>query len=287
MSRTLPQPSGTASRGEYRTGLRQIVRGLRATYLPEKRASDLAMGVVVWAVYRPLSFVVSAVLIQVGVSANQVTYCRYVAVVGECIAFIWGTHAGMIAGGVCHFSHYFLDFVDGNIARYHHCPTRYGALLDGMVDRLGYILPPLAIGIGLFRRPDQFLLSLPLAIPSWLPLLLGATASLGTVLLLTWDVRRWWEFLGLAHATGAAPYVSVIQVATTTGRHAKSRPRGIGVRILEATFSNVAHVLETAIVVLAVYDIIGLFLGFRFMYYLASRGWLAAEWVLTSTPSER
>jgi hypothetical protein len=119
VSRSLPQQAGTASRGEYRTGFRQIVCGLRATYPPEKRASDLSMGIVVWAVYRPLSLVVSAVLIQIGVSANQVTYCRYVAVVGECFAFISGTHAGMIAGGVCHFFHYFLDFVDGNIARYH------------------------------------------------------------------------------------------------------------------------------------------------------------------------
>src|SRR5687768_7980225 len=84
----------------------------------------------------------SAVLIRLGVTANQVTYARYCAIAAECLSFASGTYPGVVAGGVCHALHYLLDFVDGNIARYHNRPTRLGALLDGMADRLGYILPP-------------------------------------------------------------------------------------------------------------------------------------------------
>lgn len=254
--------------------LRQIYYRLRQTYRPDKRASDFAMGVAVGAVYRPCSFWVSAGLIGLGVSANQVTYARYAAIAAEVLCFTSGTAWGMLAGSLCHTGHYFLDFVDGNIARYHGRPTRYGALLDGMADRLGYILPPLAIGVGLYRRPDTLLLALPV-VPPWLPLLLGAVTTFGTVLLLHWVPGRWWEFLGLLRGerTSSSCVVSpgVCPAAPRAG------PPSAVARRLEWVFSNVAHVLETAIVVLAACDAISAFLGFRFAYYASSRVWKAAD----------
>jgi phosphatidylglycerophosphate synthase len=264
---------------EPRRTVRQIMRGLWLTYPHEKRAADYRMALVVGAVYRPLSFGIAAVLIKLGVSANQVTYARYCVILAECVSFTSGTHPGMVAGSLCHVCHYLLDFVDGNIARYHGRPTRFGALLDGMADRLGYILPPLMIGIGLYRRPDGLLLALPGPVPQWLPLTLGVIASLGTVLLLSWNPRRWWEFLGLLRGGyGTSP--PEIRAEGHLAGHPPPSPTVL--RPFEVVFSNAAHVLETAVVVLAMYDLVAAFLGFRFVYYAASRVWTVADRILTA-----
>lgn len=259
---------------KLRFSLRDILDGIHATYPPEKRAADLKSGTICGAVYRPLSFYTTAVFIRLGFSPNAVTCLRYVAIAAECSFFVIGTYGCMIAGSICHVCHYHLDMVDGNIARYTARPTRFGALLDGMADRLGYTLPPTTIGVGLYNHPDRLISILLPSTLYWLPLTMGLITTFGTVVLHTWNPDRLKEFIALARMGKNRSSVAPI------AKSKRSDGKTLRLRIftgLELLFSNAAHTLEVLIVLLAIYDVISAFLFFRFAYYVSSRIWLAAE----------
>ena len=135
-------------------------RLLLATYPPEKRSWDRTYP---WIAYvlRPISFVIAAGLMPLGVTANQVTFLSLVAGIGAFVLIVWG-EAGFLAGSCLFALLNTLDCVDGNLARVRRSSTPSGKFYDGAVG-LAFYLIYFMLGIGLSRTPDSSL-SLVLAV---------------------------------------------------------------------------------------------------------------------------
>lgn len=70
-----------------------------------------------------------------------------------------------------------LDYVDGNLARLYGTASEFGGLLEELADQVGPSLFPLAIGIGLYFRPDRLMRLVGPVDPVW-TLLIGALTSI-------------------------------------------------------------------------------------------------------------
>ena len=96
-----------------------MIKKISAKYLSEsmpdwKRKKD---PILVHYVTRPISFYLSAILVNIGVTANEVSYFSgWVAIVGAC-CYLFNCHYMNIVGAVLVFFWLLLDCVDGNIAR--------------------------------------------------------------------------------------------------------------------------------------------------------------------------
>jgi phosphatidylglycerophosphate synthase len=91
-------------------------------------------------IYRPLSFPLTALAIRIGASANAVTMVNLALLVLALAALCYGERAALLVGAALFFAYFILDFVDGNIARYHGQSSFFGKLIDGMVDTLSFLV---------------------------------------------------------------------------------------------------------------------------------------------------
>jgi phosphatidylglycerophosphate synthase len=97
-----------------------------------------------YQIYRPLSFPLTALCIWFGASANFVTLLSLTALLAAIALFAIGY---LLAGALVYCVAYLLDFVDGNIARYHGQSSYFGKFVDGLVDSLTFGLY-IAIALG-------------------------------------------------------------------------------------------------------------------------------------------
>jgi phosphatidylglycerophosphate synthase len=98
-------------------------------------------------VYRHLSFPISSIFIWLGISANITTLIGFILLLCSFIIFIFFNVKFFSIALVLFLIAYILDFVDGNIARYHSNGNYFGKLIDGFVDYISYfIFIPLSIG---------------------------------------------------------------------------------------------------------------------------------------------
>jgi phosphatidylglycerophosphate synthase len=70
-----------------------------------------------------------------------------------------------------------LDYVDGNLARLYGTASEFGELLEELADQVGPALFPLAIGVGLYFKPDRLMRLVGPVAPVW-ALLVGALTSI-------------------------------------------------------------------------------------------------------------
>ena len=94
--------------------------------------------------YRPISFLPSAFLIKLGVSANVVTSFGAICLLAT---FALIASGNLLFGALLYLFAYIIDFIDGNIARYTGKPTKLGKIFDGAVDMLTFLLF-VALGFG-------------------------------------------------------------------------------------------------------------------------------------------
>lgn len=87
--------------------------------------------------YRPISFLPSALLIKLGVTANIVTSFGALSLLS---AFATLASGHLALGAFLYLIAYIVDFIDGNIARYSNNPTSFGKIFDGAVDLLTFLL---------------------------------------------------------------------------------------------------------------------------------------------------
>ena len=125
---------------------KDIIKG----YTKEKRKRSSF-----WArcVSRPLSFPITFVLINLGVSANAVSFFSMLIALTSCVMIILGDVYSYIGVGLFVLWHV-LDCVDGNIARTKGESSYGGAFLDAVS---GYIAPAfiyLAVGTSAFLTSD-------------------------------------------------------------------------------------------------------------------------------------
>jgi phosphatidylglycerophosphate synthase len=117
----------------------QIYRALIGSYqTSRKRGVDAEF--VLYRLYRPLSFPVSALLIKLGFSANQVTALGLFVLLVSASALAAGTYGWTVVGAALFTLAFILDFADGNIARFQEKPSIFGKLVDGLVDTLACVI---------------------------------------------------------------------------------------------------------------------------------------------------
>ena len=108
----------------------------------EKREEFLS-----YAIYRPLSFYATPLLVRAGLSANQVTLIGLVLLALLPVAAFLSPNHGYLWVGVLDFTFKVLDCVDGNIARSVGSSTRLGRYLDSLGGKLHIFLLLLALAI--------------------------------------------------------------------------------------------------------------------------------------------
>jgi len=115
------------------------LREIRASLPREKNLADSY-----WtrAVLRPLSVLVSWVLLPLGVTANQATLFSIIV----CLA------AALLAGAALFNFFSVLDCVDGNIARVRKTQGKYGSWMDGLAGYIAYSCLLLSCGVAAQRQ---------------------------------------------------------------------------------------------------------------------------------------
>jgi len=108
-------------------------------------------GLVSRTLNRPLSQLLSRLLVQTRVTPNQVSLFVLSVLALSLWTLARGTPQGFVVGMLLFHLASVLDGCDGEIARVKFLESRRGALLDTSVDFLGNLLLPFAIGLGLSR----------------------------------------------------------------------------------------------------------------------------------------
>ncbi len=117
-------------------GVHDIYKELRSNYsLSEKKKFDKEY--FFYSFYRPLSFLPSAICIKFNVSPNIVTLIGALFLLA---AFAFLYIGDLLTGSFLYLLAYYLDFIDGNIARYKKVSSFFGKMLDGLVDSLTFLL---------------------------------------------------------------------------------------------------------------------------------------------------
>lgn len=106
--------------------------------------------------FRPISFLLTPVVVNLGFSPNQVTYLGAGFGIASLVLFALGGHGPWVLGVALFNVYLLLDAVDGNVARVTDRVTYLGKFLDGAIDTLLKSLLPAAIGLGLYIETDRF-----------------------------------------------------------------------------------------------------------------------------------
>lgn len=248
---------------------RRTYNSIRSSYIDDETRLEkyaLLPGVS-HRIYRPVSFVLTVPFAILGIQANAATVLRYpLWLVGLCLYCVGG-YEERVAGALCHACAFLLDYIDGNLARYYGKTSNLGAILDEVADRMGTILPALALSIGLYRHPDLLLQGVlrPIAGPPIL--LIGILTCLASVLSYKWRWARILRRLRLIQSSEARgtpssnPALHSSQKRTVPAWVA-SRPLILGYKICY----NLAFLLETSILLLSIFDVTTVYVVFRFLF---------------------
>ncbi len=152
--------------------MKYTMKNITASYTPEKR-KDTSWWARIFS--RPLSFIVTYPLINLGVSANAISVASIFVAVVACILLMMG-HPTSVIGVFVFLFWDVLDCVDGNIARVKKTSSLKGEYMDAIS---GYTAPAfiyLAVGVAAYREPG--IMS---GIGIWI-IVIGAVASLSDLL---------------------------------------------------------------------------------------------------------
>ena len=238
-----------------------ILGRLKESYDAEAMDADRKRDFLYFYVCRPVSFYLTVPFVQAGLSANQVTVVR-IAIVSLALGlFISGSYWAVVLGGLLYLLNWFLDFVDGNIARLRG-PTGFGGFIDAVSDGMVKVLLPLAISFGLFIRPDQILASFDYLIETPFILIVGAITAVAGAL----KLYLWTEFSYRAkevRARRAAGRGTAENGARNVTSDAVSPKRSLR-QIVDYLYLTFVDLVTILIPVFALFDVLSLFVVLKF-----------------------
>ena len=165
-------------------GPRKIsVNELRLDYRQHQKLEEDKNELMGFYIWRQLSFYPTAVSMNIGLTANQITWISLIVLLVGCFLLAVGDYMTALAGTALLNIWLILDFVDGNIARYEKSCSRFGELIDALGAYVAH-LSFFAAGVGFYVSRDSLLLSrfeLPAEGYSAVILILGAIASLAAI----------------------------------------------------------------------------------------------------------
>lgn len=121
---------------------------VRESYSADKQKTDYYFHPWAYFVIRPISFYISALCVNSGLSAMSVTYIGAgILLLGTLLMVLpIGYPFFLFSGALLMNVWYLLDFVDGNIARYSSAASERGALIDSTIGHFYLLLTPIAVG---------------------------------------------------------------------------------------------------------------------------------------------
>ena len=156
---------------------------LRLDYRQHQKSEQDKNELMGFYIMRPLSFYPTAVAMNFGLTANQITWISLIVVLVGCFLLAVGNYWTALTGAALLNIWLILDFVDGNIARYEKACSRYGEFIDALGAFLAH-LSFFAAGVGFYVSRNSSLLSSfewPTEGYSALILILGSIASLAAI----------------------------------------------------------------------------------------------------------
>lgn len=108
-------------------------------------------------VARPVSYYPAWLFIKIGVSANTVTCLSFILGLAGLAFIALGSYTNMAIGASLLLIHYFLDRVDGSVARATGTSSKFGGYLDGLGDRILDIPLPVVLAFGIMHSQNLLL----------------------------------------------------------------------------------------------------------------------------------
>lgn len=201
---------------------------------------------ILYRIYRPASFPLSAGLIKLGFSANQVTLLSLVTLLVAVVLFWTGDQSLMVLGALSYMLAFILDFADGNIARYHKKPNYFGKLIDGFVDTLSCIL---FIAVAMGNTGASFNI-----MPADIELTLGVATSLAIVITHYYRMRVAYFLKESGVLEGPS------------GDRTQTRDSFIG--IANKIYKNLATSTPIMLLIFTPLNLLSLFIGFFFVIHV-------------------
>ncbi|MGI9308107.1 MAG: CDP-alcohol phosphatidyltransferase family protein [Gammaproteobacteria bacterium] len=133
-----------------------LLEKIKQAYDDKTRAGDVEMDFLRSHVYRYISFRMTVPFVRAGWSADQTTGARIIIGFIGLGLLMMGNYWAQVAGALLLFLNVILDYVDGNIARVSGS-TFFGGFLDDIADILIKAFTPLCVAVGLYFRPDIYL----------------------------------------------------------------------------------------------------------------------------------
>lgn len=112
-------------------------------------------GIIGTFINRKISICITKYLAQTNLTPNQITFFSFLIIIPASFLFATGQHIYLIIGGVLVQVSYTFDLVDGEIARLKNMESKYGAWLDGVLDRFGEGLLFLGLAAGLYAQTQN------------------------------------------------------------------------------------------------------------------------------------
>ena len=133
----------------------------KTIYPDDKRKDELAVNPYMYYVLRPLSFWPTIWLSRIGMSANACTLLSGIVLfLGLASVFLFAIrdqfYFGLTIGAALVNFYYYLDVLDGNIARLNGKTSKLGSFLDETLNSIAGVLVPIAFGLVIFFSPDDF-----------------------------------------------------------------------------------------------------------------------------------
>lgn len=156
------------------------VLDIRQSYTSEKARHDLMGQLWLYLVWRPISFYLTPLFINLGFSANAVTGLGLITLICGLIFILSGATSpfNFIIGATLVSISRVLDCIDGNIARFRGQSSKFGALFDFIAQLIQDAFLPLCLGLGLYlASPEKVPLALGLELPGWWWLVAGGVDS--------------------------------------------------------------------------------------------------------------
>jgi len=120
---------------------------VRQSYTPEKAFAEMQGDFPCYLIWRPISFLVATLFLNLGVPVLAVTATSFLIEVSlPFVAIHGGEHAWLAIAGLGMTYHVF-DCVDGNMARTRGEASRFGAWIDGVLDMGFWVLLITSLGL--------------------------------------------------------------------------------------------------------------------------------------------
>jgi len=253
-------PRSSASEGSAVVALRQSYG--------TKEAEDRADSYISRYIYRPLSFYLTIPFVWMGCSANQVTILRLVLTLLSAALVAIPVRSLVILGAALYALCVLLDYVDGNLSRLHGTAGDFGALVEELADHVGPAVFPLAIGAGLYFRPDRLLLAARSVEPVW-ALFIGAFTSIAYCLAIMARL-----YVRLIPPGAGSPVSTATRLPVTGDHRGPVRAFQTGLQMARrGTAEGVYFAIVFGVVLAAVLDLMSIYLIARGLRNLAALFW--------------